>query len=57
MLSTYDFDIYKLITIDVLHEVELGLIKNVLVHLVHILHAVGDDAVVELDSRYELYSG
>lgn len=42
-----------MLRVDLLHEVELGLFKNVFAHLVRILHARGDEYVRELNHRSE----
>lgn len=40
-------------TVDILHEFDLGVWKSVLEHLIRMLHAVGEDSVVEMNSRYK----
>ncbi|KAJ7191279.1 hypothetical protein GGX14DRAFT_579131 [Mycena pura] len=37
---------------DVLHEVELGVVKALFIHIVRLLYAHGDSAVSELDARF-----
>ncbi|KAE9389208.1 hypothetical protein BT96DRAFT_1025149 [Gymnopus androsaceus JB14] len=51
-LLEYGFDIFKLLPPDILHEFELGKFKDVLIHILRILHALKDDSVSVLDQRY-----
>lgn len=46
------FDIYSVLPVDLMHEVELGVWKSLLTHLIRILYSVGMQVVTELDSRY-----
>ncbi|THU91087.1 hypothetical protein K435DRAFT_820957 [Dendrothele bispora CBS 962.96] len=50
----YEFGVnfFLMFVPDVLHELELGVWKAVLVHLIRILFAYGNDTVQELDARY-----
>lgn len=41
-----------MLTVDLLHEVELGVWKALLTHLIRMLHANGADKVHEFDERY-----
>jgi len=41
-----------MLTVDLLHEVELGVWKALLAHLIRILHACGADKVHKFDERY-----
>lgn len=41
--------------VDLLHEVELGMWKNLFIHLLRILHAKDKNLVNELDRRYVCY--
>lgn len=50
-LSPFGFDFHKMLTVDVLHEVELGVWKALFAHLMRMLHACGADKVHELDRR------
>jgi hypothetical protein len=45
---------YEIFVVDQLHEIELGVWKSVLIHLVRILHTLrdGDAAITELDTRW-----
>ena len=44
-------DIYQLLTVDLLHEVELGIWKALFTHIIHILSTHSPEAVSELDRR------
>lgn len=41
-----------MLTVDLLHEVELGVWKALLLHLIRMLHVCGADKVLEFDGRY-----
>ena len=41
-----------MLTVDLLHEVELGVWKALLIHLVRMLNTCGADKVHEFDKRY-----
>ena len=45
-------NVYSLLTVDLLHEVELGVWKGLFTHIIHILSAHSPNAVGELDRRY-----
>ncbi|KIO16448.1 hypothetical protein M407DRAFT_40576, partial [Tulasnella calospora MUT 4182] len=51
-LGEFGFDFFLMLCIDILHEFELGVWKALLQHLIRMLHAVGENKVVELDRRY-----
>jgi hypothetical protein len=42
-----------MLTVDVLHEVELGVAKAVFTHLVRMLESVGTDRIHLLNERYD----
>jgi hypothetical protein len=44
--------IYALLTVDLLHEVELGVWKALFIHIIRILSSHSPEAVNELDRRY-----
>ena len=44
-------DIYPLLTVDLLHEVELGVWKVLFTHIIRILSTHSPEAVGELDRR------
>ena len=43
---------WKMFAPDIMHEIELGIWKAILTHLLHILYAKGRDAIQKLDKRY-----
>jgi hypothetical protein len=51
-LSQFGFDFHGMLTVDLLHEVELGVWKALLMHLIRMLHACGVDKVRIFDERY-----
>ncbi|KAJ3531673.1 hypothetical protein NM688_g7541 [Phlebia brevispora] len=51
-IEMFEFDFYKMLVVDQLHEFELGIWKATFIHLVRILYATGDAQVQELNSRY-----
>ena len=57
-LRALDFDIYRALTVNLLHEFELGIFKSVFKHLLRLLHAInpmsGTSLVATLDARYVL---
>jgi hypothetical protein len=55
-LKGINFDVHRVIAVDILHEVELGIWKNVLEHLVRVLYALpgGKELVATLNSRLSL---
>ena len=44
-------NLFSMFVPDVLHEVELGVVKAFFIHIVRLLYAHGDSAVSELDAR------
>ena len=52
VLSPFGFDFHKMLTVDLLHEVEIGVWKALFAHLVRMLHACRADKVYEFDRRY-----
>ncbi|KAJ7246854.1 hypothetical protein B0H12DRAFT_1203237 [Mycena haematopus] len=49
-----DFDLHRMLVVDFMHEFELGVWKNLFIHLIRLLLALpnGKDLVAELDRRY-----
>lgn len=48
-----DFDLFRMLVPDLLHEVELGITKNLLQHLVRMLEALpGVRPVAEFNQQY-----
>ena len=52
-LADAGFEITEILTVDILHEVELGVWKAVLVHLIRVLHSYKADLVKEMNERFE----
>ncbi|KAG9120429.1 hypothetical protein FRC07_004081 [Ceratobasidium sp. 392] len=46
------FDFFKMFTVDLLHEIELGVWKSLLTHLLRILHGCGSNAVAKFNQRF-----
>jgi hypothetical protein len=38
--------------VDLLHEIELGVVKSLFAHLIRMLHSIGKDAIATLNVRY-----
>ncbi|KIK11948.1 hypothetical protein PISMIDRAFT_121800, partial [Pisolithus microcarpus 441] len=51
-LSPLGFELFPIIVVDLMHEFELGILKNVLQHLIRILYAVNPANVARLSERY-----
>ena len=56
VLSPFGFDFHKMLMVDLLHEVELGVWKALLMHLIWMLHTYGADKIHEFDEWYALLS-
>ena len=54
-LSSFGFDFHKMLTVDLLHEVEIGVWKSLFTHIVRMLHACGADKVHKFDKRSGLF--
>ena len=54
-LATFNFNIFPLLVVDLMHEFELGVWKSVLTHLLQILYSCGADTVAEFDHRYAFH--
>ncbi|KZP03709.1 hypothetical protein FIBSPDRAFT_672759, partial [Athelia psychrophila] len=50
-LSKDGFDFFTLLVVDLMHEFELGVWKNLLTHLIRILHSQGAQSVHEFNER------
>lgn len=50
-LSRFDFDFHRMLVVDVLHEVHLGIEKAVLTHLFRIIHSFTSSLTI-VDKRY-----
>ncbi|KAF8594531.1 hypothetical protein BDV93DRAFT_458834, partial [Ceratobasidium sp. AG-I] len=51
LLLPLKFDFYNIFVVDLLHEVELGVWKSLLTHLIHLLYGCGSEAVAEFNRR------
>ncbi|KAI0055695.1 hypothetical protein BV25DRAFT_1815207 [Artomyces pyxidatus] len=51
-LSPFDFNVFDMLVVDLMHEIELGVWKNLFIHLIRILDAVDEGLKYELDRRY-----
>ncbi|KAL0572685.1 hypothetical protein V5O48_009275 [Marasmius crinis-equi] len=51
-LSSFGFDFYRMFVPDILHEVELGIWKAILTHLLCILVVCSGDTIQQLNSHY-----
>ena len=46
------FDVFSLFVVDLLHEIELGVWKALLIHLIRMLVSLGGNSIQEFNSRY-----
>ena len=46
------FNLYPMMVVDLMHEFEQGVWKNLFTHLIRILHASNPALVIEMDHRY-----
>ncbi|KAG9121662.1 hypothetical protein FRC07_002303 [Ceratobasidium sp. 392] len=51
-LYPFGFDFFKIFVVDLLHEIELGVWKLLLTHLLRILHSQGSNVVAEFNKRF-----
>lgn len=49
------FVIYLALVVDLMHEFELGVWKNLFIHLLRILEAQNPNLIRELDRRYVIF--
>ena len=54
VLLPFGFNFHMMLTVDLLHEVELGIWKALFTHLVRMLHSCGADKVHKFDERCAL---
>ncbi|RDB17809.1 hypothetical protein Hypma_000673 [Hypsizygus marmoreus] len=52
LLGQFGLDVYDLVVVDLMHELELGVWKALLLHLIRILHTQGPAAVLEFNARF-----
>lgn len=50
-LGQFGFDIYRALVPDVMHEIELGVWKATMTHLVRIITTIGQSQINNLNSR------
>ena len=50
-LSEFRLNFFSLFVVDLMHEFELGVWKNALIHLIRILYTQGKDVIAEFDRR------
>ncbi|KAG2012297.1 hypothetical protein CC2G_012328 [Coprinopsis cinerea AmutBmut pab1-1] len=53
-LADSGFNVYEMFAPDILHEFEIGVAKEVLVHLIRMLHVVGSAAVKTFNERWRM---
>ncbi|KAI0058498.1 hypothetical protein BV25DRAFT_1810603 [Artomyces pyxidatus] len=51
-LSPLGFKLFDMLVVDLMHEIELGVWKNLFIHLIRLLDAVDESLKYELDRRY-----
>ena len=51
LLAEFDFNIFPLFVVDLMHELELGVWPSILTHLVRMVYTCGNEAVQEFDRR------
>ena len=51
-LSPMGFELFPAVVVDFMHEFELGVVKNILRHLVRILYCTGPGSIALLNKRY-----
>ncbi|KAJ7055705.1 hypothetical protein C8F01DRAFT_444509 [Mycena amicta] len=47
-----DFNLFQILVVDLLHEIELGIIKVILIHLIRLLYAMNKDKIAEFNARF-----
>lgn len=52
-LGKFGLDVFKILTVDLLHELELGVGKGVFIHLVRMLESLGPHQIHTLNERYD----
>ncbi|QRV96818.1 colossin-A [Ceratobasidium sp. AG-Ba] len=51
-LLPFKFNFFEMFVVDLLHEIELGVWKSVLIHLIRIVYGQGNDTVTEFNRRF-----
>ena len=54
-LAPLGLDLFPIIVVDFMHEFELGVLKNVLKHLIRVLHSLDPSKIATLNERYEVH--
>ena len=49
--ADFNLDVFSLFVVDLMHEFELGVFKDFLIHLLRLLHACGNETIAEFDRR------
>ena len=52
-LAPFEFNLYPMLVVDLMHEFEQGVWKNIFTHLIHMIHASNPALVYEMDRRYD----
>lgn len=51
-LSPFGLDVYRIVSVDILHEVEIGVWKSLFIHLLRLLEAIDKSKLNVLNARY-----
>jgi hypothetical protein len=51
-LGKFGFDVFKILVVDLLHELELGVGKGVFTHIIWMLESLGPHEIHILNERY-----
>ena len=51
-LARFNFNLYLMLVVDLMHEFEQGVWKNLFTHIIHMLYASDPALVHEMDRRY-----
>ncbi|KIO20788.1 hypothetical protein M407DRAFT_219893, partial [Tulasnella calospora MUT 4182] len=52
LFANFEFNFFRMLVVDLMHEFELGVWKAVLIHLIRMLHTLGNDSVNEFNQRF-----
>ena len=50
--ADFNLNVFSLFVVDLMHEYELGVFKDFLIHLLRILHSCGAETIAKFDRRY-----
>ena len=56
VLGALGCNMFRILTVDLMHDFELGVFKSILTHLLQLLYAVNQDAIELLNTRYVIMS-